>query len=213
MVSLLIVLILFVGAYAGYKRGIILQLIQTIGYAIGLILAIDNYRALSDFLYLLVPYSTPFAPETNPYPFYDESLMFSMDYSYYDLLSFLILLLIAWAIVRFIAGLLSYTLELFKAPEPLSGIGGSILGFLVNYVGVFYILFFLTTLPFDFIQNRLVNSSLATGMIASTPTLSDNTYQRFILDVHEEANLEEPVLEILPPEEDTEEPTEEENTE
>lgn len=201
MVSLLIVLILFIGAYAGYKRGIILQMLQTIGYAVGFIIAMENYRALSNLLFLLVPYSTPFAPETNPYPFYDERLMFSLTNSYYDLLSFLILLFLGWVVVRFLAALLSYTLEHFKAPEPISGIGGAVLGFYVNYVGIFYILFFLTILPFEPIQSRLVDSSLATSVLTSTPRLSENTYQQFILDVHEETIAEEPQIEVVPTDE------------
>lgn len=213
MVSLLIVLTLFIGAYAGYKKGIILQLVQTIGYVVVWILAMDYYQRLSEFLYLLVPYSTPFAPETNPYPFYDESFMFSLDQSYYDLLSFLAILFIGWIVVRFLAKLLSYTLEHFKAPEPISGIGGAVLGGLVNYVGLFYILFFLTTIPMDFIQNRLINSSLARSMITSTPQLSETTHRQFILEVHDEVLQEEPVIEIEPVEEENTEETTEEQSE
>ena len=201
MIGLLIVLILFIGAYAGYKRGIILQMLQTVGYAVALIVAMGNYRALSERLFLLVPYSTPFAPETNPYPFHDEGLLFSLTNSYYDLLSFLILLFLGWIVVRFLAALLSYTLKYFKAPEPVNGIGGAILGFVVNYIGVFYLLFFLTVIPFEPLQSRLVNSSLASGMLTSTPQLSDSTYQQFILDVHEETIAEEPELEVVPTDE------------
>ncbi len=207
MVSLLIVLVLCIGAYAGYQRGIIRQLIQTIGYAIVFLAAMVYYKPFSDFVYLLIPYSTPFAPESNPYPFYEEQFMFSMDYAYYDLFSFLILLVVGWGIVRFLAGLLSYTLDHFRAPEPLSGIGGAVLGLFVNYIGVFYILFFLTTLPFDFIQSRLLDSSFATRIIAQTPVLSQNAYQRFIVDVHKEASQEKPAIEILPPAEPNEELT------
>ena len=201
MIGLLIVLILFIGAYAGYKRGIILQMLQTIGYAVSLLIAMDNYRWLSEKLFLLVPYSTPFAPETNPSPFHDESLLFSLTDSYYDLLAFLILLFLGWVVVRFLAAFLSYTLEYLKAPEPVSGIGGAVLGFAVNYIGIFYILFFLTVIPFAPLQSRLVNSSLASGILTATPQLSESTYQDFILEVHEENMAEEPELEVVPTEE------------
>lgn len=201
MVGLLIVLILFIGAYAGYKRGIILQMLQTIGYAIVVIIAMENYRSLSKRLFLLVPYSTPFAPETNPYPFHDENLLFTLTDSYYDLLAFLILLFLGWAVVRFLAALLSYTLEYFKTPEPINGIGGAVLGFVVNYIGIFYFLFFLTVIPFAPLQSRLINSSLASGIITSTPQLSESMYQQFILDVYEETMAEEPALEVVPTDE------------
>lgn len=201
MVGLLIVLILFIGTYAGYRRGIILQMVQTIGYAVSFILAMENYRSLSDRLFLLVPYSTPFAPEVNPYPFHDEALLFSLTDSYYDLLAFLLLLFIGWTVVRFLAAMLSYTLDYFKAPEPLNGIGGAVLGFVVNYIGIFYLLFFLTVIPFEPLQTRLVKSSLASGILTSTPQLSESTYQQFVLNVHEENLAEEPVLEGVPTEE------------
>lgn len=201
MVGLLIVFLLFIGTYAGYKRGIILQLLQTIGYAVSFLVAMDNYRWLSERLFLLIPYSTPFAPETNPYPFHDESLLFSLTDTYYDLIAFLILLFIGWVIVRFFAALLSYTLEKVKAPEPVNGIGGAILGFVVNYIGIFYLLFFLTVIPFAPLQNRLINSSLASGILTATPQLSESTYQQFVLDVYEENKTEEPELEVVPTEE------------
>ena len=88
MVGLLIVFLLFIGTYAGYKRGIILQLLQTIGYAVSFLVAMDNYRWLSERLFLLIPYSTPFAPETNPYPFHNEFLLFSLTDTYYYLIAF-----------------------------------------------------------------------------------------------------------------------------
>lgn len=201
MVGLLIAFLLFIGTYAGYKRGIILQLLQTIGYAVSFLVAMDNYRWLSERLFLLIPYSTPFAPETNPYPFHDESLLFSLTDTYYDLIAFLILLFIGWVIVRFFAALLSYTLEKVKAPEPVNGIGGAILGFVVNYIGIFYLLFFLTVIPFAPLQNRLINSSLASGILTATPQLSESTYQQFVLDVYEENKAEEPELEVVPTEE------------
>lgn len=108
---------------------------------------------------------------------------------------------IGWVIVRFFAALLSYTLEKVKAPEPVNGIGGAILGFVVNYIGIFYLLFFLTVIPFAPLQNRLINSSLASGILTATPQLSESTYQQFVLDVYEENKAEEPELEVVPTEE------------
>lgn len=215
MVTLLILLILFVGAYAGYKKGVIQQLIQTIGYTIVFIVAMDYYQLVADRLYLLAPYPTPFAPESNPYLFYDESLMFSLDESYYDMLAFLAIMLVGGLIVVFFTKLLSYILENLRLPEPISGIGGATLGFIVNYIGVFGILFLLTTIPYDFVQNQLADSFLAENMLTSTPVLSDRAYQTFVLDVHDETMQNQPTMTIEQPPEETNEdqPTEGENSE
>lgn len=205
MITLLILLILFIGAYAGYKKGIVLQLLQTIGYAMVYIFALDYYKLLSEYLYLLIPYPTPFAPESNPYRFYDESLMLSLDLSYYDILAFIAIFLVGWVVVRFLVKFISYTLENVKLPEPFSGIGGALLGFGVNYLGIFYVLFLLTTIPYDMIQDGLAESFLAEPMIASTPVVTNNAYQRFVLSVHDEANQNQPTMDIQPFNEETDE--------
>lgn len=205
MITLLILLILFIGAYGGYKKGIVLQLLQTIGYAIVYIFAMDYYKPLSEYLYLLIPYPTPFAPESNPYRFYDESLMLSLDLSYYEILSFIAIFLVGWVVVRFLVKFISYTLENLKLPEPYSGIGGAILGFGVNYLGTFYILFLLTTIPYDIVQDGLAESFLAEPMITSTPGVSDNAYQKFVISVNEEANQNKPTMDIPPLNEETDE--------
>ena len=215
MVTLLILLILFVGAYAGYKKGILLQLIQTIGYTVAFIYAMDYYQFVSDFLYLWAPYPTPFAPETNPYLFYDESLMLSLDETYYDLLAFAILMFVGWLIVVFFTKLISYTLERLRFPEPFSRIGGAVLGFFMNYVGVFGLLFLLTTIPYEVVQTQLADSFLAKHMVKSTPFLSNQAYEMFVLDVNEEAIQDQPIMNIEQPTEEINEdqPTEGENSE
>lgn len=210
MVTLLILLVFFIGAYAGYKNGIILQLLEAIGYVIVFMYALDYYRLLSEYLYLLVPYSTPFAPESNPYLFYDESLMFSLDMSYYHILSFIAIMLVGWVVVKFLSKLISYTVKQLRVPEPINGVGGAILGFIVNYLGTFIILFFLTTIPFEMIQNSISDSFIAEKIVTSTPGVSNKAYQTFILDVHEESLQEQPLMEIEPPAEET---ADEENSE
>lgn len=209
MITLLILLILFIGAYSGYKNGIILQLLKAIGYLIVFILALDYYKPLSEILYLFVPYPTPILTGSNPYVFYDESLILTLDLSYYYLISFLLILFIGWIIVRVITQLVSYTVEQLTIPEPLNGAGGAILGFIINYIGVFYILLLLSLIPYDFVQERLSNSFLADSMLTSTPVVSEDNYQRFVLDAHEVAEENRPTMEIQPPaEENNEEPPE-----
>lgn len=210
MITLFILLILFIGAYSGYKNGLILQLLKTIGYVIVLIFAFDYYRPLSEYLYLLVPYPTPFLPESNPYYFYDERFILTLSMSYYYLISFLLIFFIGWLVIRFLTKLLSYTVEQFKAPEPLSGISGAILGFFVNYVGVFYLLFLLSLIPYDFVQGRLSDSFTANTILTSTPKLTKSNYQRFIIDAHEDVEEKHSTINIEPfSEENNEEGNEE----
>lgn len=207
MLDLFIILVLFIGVYSGYKKGVVLQLLEAIGYVIVAIFALDYYKLISGYFYLLVPYPTPFAPESNPYLYYNEEVMLSMDMTYYDLLGFLAIFLVGWAVVKFLSKFISYTLEKLRAPEPLSGVSGGFVGFLVNYIGIFFILVILTTIPYGFVQNNLKDSIIADKMITSTPKISDEVYQVFVLDVHEEASKNLPTMDIEVP------TTEDENTE
>lgn len=196
MLELFILLVLFIGVYSGYKKGVVLQLLEAIGYVIVVIFALDYYKLVSEYFYLLIPYPTPFAPESNPYLYYKEEFMFSMDMTYYDLLGFLAVFLVGWAVVKFLTKLISYTLEKLRAPEPLSGVGGGLVGFFVNYMAVFYILVILTTIPYGFVQDNLKNSFITDMIITSTPKASQEVYQRFVVDVHEEVSKNLPTMAI-----------------
>lgn len=210
MITLLILLILFIGAYSGYKNGVILQLIKAIGYIIAFMVAFDYYEWVSEYLFLLIPYPTPFAPESNPYYFYDDSFMFSLDLSYYQIISFLLIFIIGWVIVRVLTQLISYTVNQIKVPEPYNGIGGAVIGFIINYIVIFYFIFLASLIPLDLIQDRIINSSLAETMLTSTPNLSDSTCERFVVKPQVEHEKNQPLMDLNPP---TEEETTEENEE
>lgn len=210
MITLLILLILFIGAYSGYKNGVILQLIKAIGYIIAFMVAFDYYEWVSEYLFLLIPYPTPFAPESNPYYFYDDSFMFSLDLSYYQIISFLLIFIIGWVFVRVLTQLISYTVNQIKVPEPYNGIGGAVIGFIINYIVIFYFIFLASLIPLDLIQDRIINSSLAETMLTSTPNLSDSTHERFVVKPQEKHKQNRPLMDLNPPaEEETTEETEE----
>lgn len=215
MLTIAILTILFIGVYSGYKNGVIVGLLRTIGYTITFNFAMEYYKMLSKYVYLIVPYPSPFTPVENPYHYYDVDLILSLDQSYYYLVSFIAILIVGWFITRLLSQILSYFTENLIVPEPFNGIGGSIFGFAVNYIGVFLLLFVLSTIPYNIIQNKISESSLADSMLTSTPNLSEWSYQVFIADVHEEDLKKQPIMEIdatLNPEESAEE-SEEENSE
>lgn len=215
MLTILILLILFIGAYSGYKNGVIIGLIRTIGYTITFNFAMEYYKILSEYIYLIVPYPSPFTLVENPYHYYEVDLIYSLDQSYYHLISVFIILLIGWFITRLISQLVSYFTEDIIVPAPYDGIAGSVIGFIVNYLGVFLILFILSTIPYNFIQNRMAKSWLADTMVTSTPNVSEWSNRVFIEDVYEEEVENMPLMDIeaiTNPEENNEE-QEESNSE
>ena len=208
MLTIAILLILFIGAYSGYKNGVIIGLLRTIGYTITFNFAMEYYKILSEYIYLIVPYPSPFALVDSPYHYYDIDLIYSLDQSYYYLISVLVILLIGWFITRILSQFLSYFTEGLIIPQLFDGIAGSIIGFVVNYLGVFLVLFILSTIPYDVIQNKMSKSLLADSMLTSTPDLSEWSYQVFIEEVHEEVIKNQPLMDveaITNPEENTDE--------
>src|SRR5699024_898088 len=113
-----------------------------------------------------------------------------------------------------LAQLLSYTIEKIRVPEPFNGMGGAVIGVIINYIVIFYFLFLASLVPLDLIQDRLTDSSLAMTMLTSTPNLSESTYQRFVVDAHEKYENNRPIMDInQTTEENNEEETTEENEE
>lgn len=208
MITLAILFILFVGAYSGYKNGLVTALIRTIGYTFTMTVALEYYRALSEYIYLIVPYPSPFFPVDNPYHYYDMEMIFTLDQSYYYLISFTIILLIGWMVTRFISQLLTYYTSSIVVPEPFNQVGGAVTGFVINYLAIFLLLLILSTIPYPLIQGKLAGSALADGILTSTPQLSDSAYQYFIQEVHEEEMEKQPLMELEDLKEKNEEETE-----
>lgn len=196
MLTLIILFILFLGAYSGYKNGILIALVRTIGYTISFILALKYHQALSEIIYLIVPYPSPFSPVENPYVYYEMDKIFTLDQTYYYLVSFLLILIIGWLITRFISQLIvNFTKELF-VPNPFDGIGGSIIGFMLHYLTVFFIILTFSTIPYELIQETISESWLGDRILTSSPGLSETAYQYFIVDVHDEEIEKLPTMEL-----------------
>ena len=161
-------------------------------------------------MYLLIPYPTPFAPASNPYLFYEEQYMFSIELTYYRLISFMLLLFIGWILVRLLSQFINYIVEQFKMPEPFNGIGGAVVGVIVNYVGVFYLLFLTSLIPFNFVQSPLIDSVAANFILTSSPVLTEENHTLFVAEVHDEYEATQPTMEIEPSNEETAEENNEE---
>ena len=188
MLFTLIILFVFIySIYIGVKRGLILQLLMSIGFFISYGVAMALHENLSTYVEMLIPYPSPLLTEESPFALYSLDLLFDMDQPFYDGLSFVILLFLGWIVVRIIGRILDFVTEI-KLDYRVDSIGGALLSFFVHYIGLFVILFVLSTLPFDFIQNQIESSWLAETMITKTPELSQDYYSRWVEVVDPEAD-------------------------
>lgn len=160
---MLIFLILVYGIYIGYRRGLVMQAVYTIGYCISFGIAVLSYRVLAPQLDLIVPY-----PSTSPhsyFAFFSSSNGVSfLDTAFYRGVALLLIILVGWIVTRLIAAYL-HDLTFFPLDLRTSQIGGGFLAFLCNYVAIFMVLYVLALVPLTGLQRTLNNSLMASSMI------------------------------------------------
>lgn len=190
LLSLIILLLLLLSLYSGFKRGLILQLVVTIGYAISFYFALEYYQEVSNLVEMMVPYPSPVSSNSNPFVLYGQEFIFNLDQGFYNGVAFIGILVLGWIVTRFIGGLLNFLTEI-PVVKQINGIGGAIVGFIVQYIGIFLILFLLSMIPIKMIQSQFESSALARTIVSDTPELSTDLYNWWIEEGLREDTIEE----------------------
>ena len=177
MLTLIIVLSLLWGIYTGVRRGLILQVVYTVGYFISFLVAREYYAVVAEKIDLLVPY--PSIELGKELLFYSEQVSFVLDQAFYNGLAFILLLFAGWLVTRFVGSMLN-SLAFFPIIKQLNELGGAALGFLIQYIGIFLLLTLASMIPLDFIQQLYVDSDLAAWMVSETPYFSRLIYEWWI---------------------------------
>ncbi|SJN18089.1 Possible colicin V production protein [Marinilactibacillus psychrotolerans 42ea] len=190
LLSLIILLLLLLSLYSGFKKGLILQLVLTIGYAISFYFALEYYQEVSNLVEMMVPYPSPVSSNSNPFVLYGQEFIFNLDQGFYNGVAFIGILVLGWIVTRFIGGLLNFLTEI-PVVKQINGIGGAIVGFIVQYIGIFLILFLLSMIPIKMIQSQFESSALARTIVSDTPELSTDLYNWWIEEGLQEDTIEE----------------------
>lgn len=177
MLTLIIILVLGTGFYAGYRRGFALQLVYFAGYAISFMLAQKYYKVLGKKISLFVPFPAPTIKTT--LALFDNRFLFDMDKAFYAALGFVLILLLGWLVTRFV-GMLSYGLTFVPIVKQGNSIIGGILNLVVTLVGCVAVLTLLAMIPMDAIQQMIKKDFLAHELITKTPIISDFFYNWWI---------------------------------
>ena len=111
MVTIGILLFLLLGIYTGARRGLALQILHFVGYIISIFIAIFGYRAFSKMIEMYVPFPS-YIPGTH-LAIFSEGQALGMDQSFYYLFSFIVIMVVNWAIVRLIITVIK---EMTKLP-------------------------------------------------------------------------------------------------
>lgn len=175
----IIIFILLLSLYSGARRGLILQLVLTIGYAFSFWIALNYYQLLSDYAEMFIPYPTPSSTSANPFVLYGMDFLFELDSPFYNGVSFVVLLFTGWLLTRVIGGLFQALADL-PVVRTVNAAGGAVLSFIVHYIGVFLILFVLSMMPLAIIQSQFESSALAREIVTDTPQLSRQVYDWWV---------------------------------
>lgn len=177
--TILIIIIFLFALYGGARRGLMMQLISTIFYLIVFYVAIEFYPAISERIDLLIPY--PSANYGDSFALYTLDTGFQLDRAFYNIIAFMIILIIGGFISRLLIAVLN-PLQHVTVPLPQGmdkGIG-AFLSLILAYLFIFVGLFLLSTIPIASIQNMLEESTLARAILTESPYLSDYFYQLWI---------------------------------
>lgn len=168
MLDLLLIFILLAGLIAGFRRGLLVQLIHMVGFFIAIIVAYMYYKPLAEKFVLWVPY--PGVTAGSKLHWTVEQL--DLDQTFYRLLAFMLIFFVVKIALQLIASMFDF-LKHLPVLGFIARFGGAALGFVEMYIILFFLLYVLALLPIDTIQGFLENSILAKAMFEHTPIISE----------------------------------------
>ena len=141
VVDIIILVVIALGGYIGYKKGFLSQLVSLVGFIIVLIGAFLLKNPVSQFLY-------------NNLPFFKFGGILEgvtvINIILYEVVAVVLTALVLWGILKIVTILfnkISSALNEIFIFEMLSQLGGCFLGLIENYIVVFLCLY-ITSLPF-----------------------------------------------------------------
>ncbi|OLF70488.1 CvpA family protein [Loigolactobacillus backii] len=160
LLTIIIVVLLGLAIYRGLHRGLIVELLYSLGYIAVFIFARMTYQTVGVALANLTGTTT-----TN--------------FGLANSIAFLLLTAIGWMLIHFIARLSRY-ITFLPVIHQANGLAGGIVGFVITYLMVFVVLCIGALLPVQSFQNQLQESTVAQTILTKTPVLTSNLLQRYL---------------------------------
>lgn len=180
VITIISILVLLTGFYAGYRRGFALQLVYFVGYTSSFYVAKSQYKSVGEKMELLIPY--PAVTQTTKLTVFDNKLMFDLDKAFYAAFGFFVVLLIGYLVTKFI-GMLCYRLTFIPLVGKSNQLIGGVINLVLTYIGLVIILTMISMIPLSVIQNAFERSALAKIMIEHTPVLSTSLYDWWVKQI------------------------------
>jgi uncharacterized membrane protein required for colicin V production len=166
IIDALIIVCLIIGLIAGYRRGLIKQIVLLVGLVLSVIISFKLRAPISTFLYKNLP-------------FFSFGGIFKgvsiLNILLYEVIAFLVIFSIVYLILRIllkISGLIEKLLRITVVLGFFSRLAGAIVGLLEGYIIVFIFLF-IASQPFINIK-ELNDSKYANKILDNTPIMSNS---------------------------------------
>lgn len=164
LINIIIIAILLWAIYRGLKRGLIAELLYTIGYV-----AVFIFARLA-------------APEVSAWlAGWSSSAATNLGVTY--TIAFLLLLMVGWLVIRLLVRW-SRLITWLPVIKQANGLAGAVVAFVINYFGVFIVLSVLNFIPNVTLQSQLQQSSVAQSVVTKTPVLTSQLLQKYLFDGH-----------------------------
>lgn len=170
MLTMIIVIALAIGFYAGYRRGLIMQAIRLIGYVLTFILATKYYDTIATYVEMVIPF--PSVQQGSYLAIYTESESFMLDQAFYNAITFLLISIVGWLLTNFLAMFFT-RVTYYDLMKYVNYLGGGLINALVTYVIIFIVLYILSLIPIEFVQQQFVDNPLAFWIVDRTPFLAE----------------------------------------
>lgn len=167
IIDIILILILLIGAVAGFKRGVIKSATMFIGSIIVIFLAFSLKNPISKVLYTYLPFFN-FAG--------DFEGLTTLNILIYEAISFVLVYILLMAILQVIikiTGLFEKILNFTIILGIPSKLLGAVFGFFEAYLFAFVAIFLLSQIPYT--NTFITNSNIALTINTSSPVLSDIT--------------------------------------
>lgn len=167
VIDIILILVLLMGAIAGFKRGVIKSATMFIGSIIVILLSFSLKNPISKVLYAYLPFFN-FAG--------DFEGLTTLNILIYEALSFVLIYILLMTILQVIikiTGLFEKILNFTIILGIPSKLLGAVFGFFEAYLFAFVAIFLLSQIPYT--NTYITNSNIALTINTSSPVLSDIT--------------------------------------
>ncbi|HHY72774.1 MAG TPA: CvpA family protein [Bacillus bacterium] len=167
MVDFILLFVLVIGFFIGFRRGFVMQVVYFAGFIASFVVAYLYSDDLAPYLKLWVPFPAP-SKDSAVSLLFDT---FDLEAVYFRAVAFAVLFFGTKIVMHFAGSMLNFLVDL-PFLRTINGWLGGALGFVEVYLIIFIVLYVGALTPIDSVQTMMNDSLLAKGIIEHTPIVS-----------------------------------------